>query len=107
MRGRLNLDYVYTPSSRHSSSELDSVLDFRSSVDFYKVSLASLAMDFYVTQIAQKAQIFLASLCLRGAGAGWFLFSCSLRLRNLVNLVDFFPSGICPGAGSIKSRRFL
>ena len=37
----LNLDYVYTPSSRHSSSELDSVLDFRSSVDLYKVSLAS------------------------------------------------------------------
>ena len=36
-----NLDFVYTPSSRHSSSELDSVLDFRSSVDFYKVSLAS------------------------------------------------------------------
>ena len=58
----LNLDYVYTPSSRHSSSELDSVLDFRSSVDFYKVSLA--ARDglvfrwrgFFVTQIAQKAQ---------------------------------------------------
>ena len=93
VRVRLNLDYVYTPSSRHSSSELsfadvsssrqsssklgsaldlrhgDSVLDFRSSVDFYKVSLASrddLALRCaggYVTQIARKAQILLAWLC--------------------------------------------
>ena len=28
------------------------------------------------------------------------LFSCSLRLRNLVNLVDYFPCGDYPGAGS-------
>ena len=34
----------------------------------------------------------IASLAMIGfsAGAGWFLFSCSLRSRNLVNLVDFY-----------------
>ena len=33
-RNLVNLDFVYTPSSRHSSCKHDSALDFRSSVDY-------------------------------------------------------------------------
>ena len=33
-RNLVNLDFVYTPSSRHSSCKHDSALDFRSSVNY-------------------------------------------------------------------------
>ena len=33
-RDLVNLDFVYTPSSRHSSCKHDSALDFRSSVNY-------------------------------------------------------------------------
>jgi len=57
-------------------------------VDFYKVSLASLAMEFFF------------------AGAGLFILLLASLTKSRKSC-RLFPFGDCPGAGSIKSRRFL
>ena len=59
----------------------------------------------FVTQMAQIAQIFcIAALAEAGAV---FLFLLALAGRDLVNLVDYFPSWIVRVRGWLKSCRFL